>query len=86
MTLRTLRLGDARSIQRYCNDRAVSKWINAIPHPYRLKDAVKFIKECAVKWNKGTDYIYVIEYEGNVVGTIGLHGGDAPEAQRVEAA
>ncbi len=71
--LRRPRMSDADAITKYCNDRSISKWIVAIPHPYRRKDAVKFLKDVSKKWKKKTDYQYYIEYEGKLVGTVGLH-------------
>jgi RimJ/RimL family protein N-acetyltransferase len=73
LTLRKPQMKDADDIAKYCNDRSISKWITAMPHPYKRKDAVWFIKDCEKKWRARTDYAYVIEYEGKLAGTVGLH-------------
>ena len=44
-----------------------------MPYPYKRKDAAGFIKDCAKKWKKKTDYQYYIKYEGKLIGTVGLH-------------
>jgi RimJ/RimL family protein N-acetyltransferase len=71
--LRRLRMSDADAITKYCKDREISKWITAMPHPYKKKDAVWFINDCKKKWKRKTEYIYVIECEGKLAGTVGLH-------------
>ena len=73
VTLRRPRISDADALTKYCNNRLISEWITAMPHPYKKKDAVWFINDCEKKWNAKTDYIYVIEYEGKLAGTVGLH-------------
>ena len=64
---------DVDDIVKYCADINVSKWITQMPHPYKKKDAVWWIKDSAKKWKQKTDYIYVIEYEGKLAGAVGLH-------------
>lgn len=73
VVLRRPRMKDADAIAEYCSDRRISDWITAMPHPYKRKDAVWFVNDCKKKWRARTDYIYVIEYEGKLVGTVGLH-------------
>jgi RimJ/RimL family protein N-acetyltransferase len=79
--LRRPRMSDVDAIAEYCKDRQISKWISAMPYPYKKKDAVWFVNDAAKKWKNKTDYIYEIEYEGKLAGTIGLHikGDDKAE-------
>jgi RimJ/RimL family protein N-acetyltransferase len=70
--LRRPRMSDADAIAHYCNDRSISKWIPRIPHPYTRKHAVHYIKEKNKNWKKKTDYEYVIEYNGKLIGTTAL--------------
>jgi RimJ/RimL family protein N-acetyltransferase len=81
IVLRRPRMSDVDAISEYCKDRQISKWISTMPYPYKKKDAVSFVKDSVKKWKNKTDYIYEIEYEGKLAGTIGLHvkGDDKAE-------
>jgi ribosomal-protein-alanine N-acetyltransferase len=70
LILRPPRPSDARSIARHANDRNV--WLglrDIFPHPYSLRDAKAFIKR-----HSGEDpaCTFVIEFEGEAVGVVGL--------------
>ena len=55
--LRTLRLSDAKEIQKHANDKNIYRYTSSIPYPYNLKHAIKFIKEAQNKYRKKTEYI-----------------------------
>lgn len=73
VTLRRPQMKDVDAIQKCCKDRSISNWIITMPYPYKKKDAIWFIKDCAKKWKKKTDYLFVIEYKRELIGAIGMH-------------
>lgn len=72
--LRPARLGDAESIARGLNDRAI--WRNLrdhVPHPYALADAQAFL---ARVMSSDPQQIWVIDIAEAAVGAIGVHPRD----------
>ena len=60
--LKPLKKGDEENIVRNANNRKI--WINiteVFPHPYTLKEAKKWIKECNKKENKKTHFGIVVD-------------------------
>jgi len=70
--LRTLRMSDAEDIYEYCKDREVSRYTQNMPYPYKRKYAAEFIKICEKNWKQKTGYTYGIEYNGKIIGNVGL--------------
>lgn len=74
-TLRPFRISDAESIRKHANDKAVSRNLATLPHPYTQKDATFWIKkQIQLQRQKNPDdIVFAIEIENQVAGTIGLH-------------
>jgi RimJ/RimL family protein N-acetyltransferase len=71
LKLRKLREEDRFRLAELANNKKI--WDNLrdqMPHPFRLEDADRFIK---IKKDQIEDYVFVIEYEGELAGLIGLH-------------
>ena len=51
ITLRPLRLSDAKDIYKNVNNYKICKWIVNLCWPYKLKHAIKFIKKKEQKYN-----------------------------------
>jgi len=69
--IRRLREEDQVQLTELANNKKI--WDNLrdmMPHPFELKDAQNFI---ANKKDQKEDYVFVIEYESNLSGMIGLH-------------
>ncbi len=71
--LRRPRMSDADQITEYCEDLQLSRYTQNIPHPYKRKDAVWFVKHCAEEWKAKKGYIYVIEHDKKLAGVISLN-------------
>ena len=69
--LRPPRPGDAESLARHLDDRAI--WRNLrdhVPHPYRVADAETWIE------NASDAHVWVVEIHGEAAGGVGLHTRD----------
>ena len=77
LVLRPTTLEDIPSIVRNINNLNVSKWLLVVPHPYKAKDARKWIESQKEKLKKKPreDYTFGIELrsEHAVIGGIGIH-------------
>lgn len=71
--LRGLKLFDAQSIYENAKHKEVAKYIR-IPYPYKLKDAISFIKISQQQVKNGTEYNLGIELKKtkNIIGVVGL--------------
>lgn len=71
LILRKPRLSDAESIAKNIDNLEISKWLLAVPHPYKLNDAVWWINEHK---KKDQDYSFCIELksEKGIIGGMGL--------------
>jgi len=70
VSLRALELDDAPRLVELANNRNVSINLrDGFPHPYRIDDAISFINKCLLQ--KPTT-IFGIEFDGELVGDIGL--------------
>ncbi len=78
LILRKPRISDWKDIVEGAGKLEVSRYLTIVPHPYKKKDAIWFIKDCLKKWNKKekTDYPFFIELkkEKKVIGVIGIAG------------
>jgi ribosomal-protein-alanine N-acetyltransferase len=77
LILRPLKKSDAKNIFENINDLEVSKWLLAVPYPYKLKDAMGWVKHNEEKWKKKKkeDYTFGIELkeEKKIIGGMGIH-------------
>lgn len=76
LILRRPRLSDWKDLVEGIGDLKVSCMLDSVPHPYRKKDAIEWIKKSISKWRKKDqkDYIFFIELksEKKVIGDTGL--------------
>jgi len=70
--LRKLRITDADDVFSYAKSAAVARYTQNMPHPYKRKDAVWYIKNCQKQWKSKKAYCYGIEYEHKIIGSLGL--------------
>lgn len=77
LILRQPKKSDWKDILDGIRDIQVSKMLSVVPHPYKKKDALSYIKYCLNNWKKKkkTDYIFVIvlKSERKVIGATALH-------------
>ena len=71
--LRKLRMSDADEIVKYCKDLDVSRYTQHIPHPYKKKHAVWWIKHCEKERTQKKGYTYAMEHDGALIGAISLY-------------
>jgi len=74
--LRPVRESDAKDIHKNINDFDIYRYTENIPYPYKLKDALDFIKKCKKELKEKKTYHFGIIFEGKLVGGIGLHKAD----------
>jgi [ribosomal protein S5]-alanine N-acetyltransferase len=69
--LRPLKLLDVNKIKNICNDKSINKFTH-VPFPYRLKDAIEFIKKSKINRKKGNEFVYGIinKNKEELMGTI----------------
>jgi [ribosomal protein S5]-alanine N-acetyltransferase len=68
--IREWRAGDAPSLTRYANNPAVARQLrDAFPHPYRLRDAARFI---AYATSARPPSAFAVVVDGTAVGGIGI--------------
>jgi len=66
-------MSDARQMAELAKDKSVARFTR-IPHPYTIKDAYKFLRECDKKWKEGNNYNFGIFLKDNMqIGSIGIH-------------
>ena len=74
VTIRKLKITDADSITSHINDKTVARWTINVPHPYRKKDALKFIRSRQVHGRNRANYTFgIAEKESDeIIGCIDL--------------
>ncbi|MDD5086935.1 MAG: GNAT family protein [Candidatus Nanoarchaeia archaeon] len=72
INLRTPEVKDAESIKEYAQDKSISKYTVHIPYPYRIEDALSFIKKNREKLEKKEEYSLGIELNKEIVGMVSL--------------
>jgi len=74
LILRDFEDGDVDDLIENINNLNVSRWLLVVPYPYTLKDAKWWINHCAEKKKEKPrkDYSFGIEFEGKLVGSVGL--------------
>ena len=71
--LRPLRIVDAKLIVELAKDKSVARFTR-IPHPYTIKDAYKFLRDCNKKRREGKAHNFGIFLKDNTyIGSIGIH-------------
>jgi len=73
--LRSFRKGDEVSLQKSINNKKICKNLAVVPYPYTLKDAKGWIAENIKEAKKKEPQMinFVIDIQGEVAGSIGLH-------------
>lgn len=73
--LRPMMLKDAKDLARNMNNWNVIRNLSAIPFPYELKDAKKWLVKTVAEMKKEepADFVYAIQIDDEVVGAIGAH-------------
>ncbi len=73
INLRPVTKHDAQSIYQYARDKEISRY-TFIPYPYKLEDALHFIRHTQIAARKGTEFNLGIESKvtGQIIGMIGL--------------
>lgn len=81
--LRKFRKGDEKSLSKNINDKEISKYTTRIPHPYRLKDAKKWIAHSIKEHNKKKlrEINFVIDINEDVAGSISLMNIESHKAE-----
>lgn len=74
-TLRTIQKGDEFDIAKNANDKIISRNTLAIPYPYTVQDAKKWISACLKdeKKKERENLVFVIVINKEVVGAVGIH-------------
>lgn len=76
VTLRAATEADVDPAYRLCQDPEMQQW-TTIPVPYLREHAVNFLTQLIPNgWRENTLWGWVIEYDGQYVGTIDLHDGE----------
>ncbi len=74
LILRKPKVSDWKDVLDGCKELDVTKYLKVVPHPYKKKDAVDFIKKCLKKWRnkEQTKFPFFIELksEKKVIGVI----------------
>ncbi len=76
--LRRLKLSDAKDIYENIKDEEVIRWLLRIPHPYRLEDAIKFIRGTHYRIRKGKGYAFgiLLKETDRVIGVVDIFNVD----------
>jgi RimJ/RimL family protein N-acetyltransferase len=71
--LRHLNMKDAKDLAEICHDRSINRFTH-VPYPYKLKDAIDFIRKSQIKIRKKEEFVYgIINKKTNeLMGTISL--------------
>lgn len=73
--LRPVKKGDEMAVYKNINNKKIIDNLSVVPYPYALKDAQAWVKRCLKRQAAKvvTDFILVIDIDGEVVGSVGLH-------------
>jgi RimJ/RimL family protein N-acetyltransferase len=75
LLLRPYRRKDVDPVYRACQDPELQRWLTALPNPYTREAAADFVIGVAPRGRAaGTDLSCVIDVDGELVGSCGLHG------------
>ncbi|MFQ6552295.1 GNAT family N-acetyltransferase [Aestuariibius insulae] len=73
LKLRPLRHSDAERIKELIGEYEVVRWLSRPPYPYALSDAQEFLD--AVVTEDGSGFVWAIERDGRLIGTIATNEG-----------
>jgi RimJ/RimL family protein N-acetyltransferase len=74
LVLRPFRPTDVDAVHRASQDPETQRWIGLLPLPYTREEARKFVEDIAMKEREdGVGLSVIIEADGELVGTGGLH-------------
>jgi len=76
LILRDFEKKDMNDLIENINNLNISKWLLVVPYPYTKKDAEGWINHCAKKKKQRKDYNFGIEFEGRMIGCVGLSNVD----------
>ncbi|TQN41552.1 RimJ/RimL family protein N-acetyltransferase [Blastococcus colisei] len=72
--LRPYRVDDVDAVFRACPDPEITRWLSALPSPYTREAAVEYVTGVAPRARAGgTDLGCVVEADGDLVGSCGMH-------------
>lgn len=77
LKLRHLRPADAPRVRALCGNLNVARMLEIVPHPYPDGLAEDWIASRQAAWRDGTAYTFAIEFEGALVGVIGIERRDS---------
>lgn len=74
LLLRQFQMSDKGVIRKLCDVKDIAATTLSIPHPFRLEDAEKWLKNKEVDYNKGKEVAWAIclKKSGNLIGAIGM--------------
>jgi RimJ/RimL family protein N-acetyltransferase len=63
---------DIDAIADACQDPEISRW-TTVPSPYTREDAEEFVRLVAAQWDAGSEVVWGMYADGELVGMVGLH-------------
>lgn len=63
---------DIDAITAACQDPEIPRW-TTVPSPYTRHDADEFVRLVAGAWADGSEFVWAIHADGELVGMVGLH-------------
>ena len=79
LTLRPYSMSDAPSLGVLANDVGVARMLTRMPHPYTESEAVRWIGTHEALHDSGKGYVFAIEIEGALAGSISVIAHDNRE-------
>ncbi len=75
INLRSITKADVPSLYEYARDEEISRY-TFIPHPYKIKDALRFVRYAQAMARKKEEFHFGIELKGSkhIIGMIGVQG------------
>ncbi len=73
LVIRNPKLSDAKDITKNINNLNISKWLLVVPYPYKLKDAVSWIKGLKKKTKDEIRFVIELKENKEVIGGMGIH-------------
>ncbi len=72
LVLRAPTEADIDAITDACQDPEIPRW-TTVPSPYGREDAAEFVRMVAAQWDTGSEVVWGMYADGELVGMIGLH-------------
>ena len=74
LILRKPKISDWKDIVDGCKEIDVTRYLTVVPHPYKKKDALFWIKKSIKEWGKkGYPFIIQLKSENKVIGCMDIH-------------